>query len=67
MARIVDEKLREAYIGHHRYFVIDNEGVDFHSKINKTLDVVRNIVGLPSDAMNFKKFLVEPLSQSQLD
>jgi len=35
-ARTRDKKLREAYLGHHRYYLVDNKHVNFNEKIRKT-------------------------------
>ena len=57
-ARDRDKRLREAYLGHHRYFIVDNHQ-DFAQKINKTTEFVSSVLGLPVNPFTFKKFLVE--------
>lgn len=52
-------KLRTAYLGHFKYFIIDNKGLDFNMKIDKCVDIVAKILGKPSPNYFFKKFLVE--------
>lgn len=51
-AREVDKKLRNAYLGHHKFFIIDNrpgdKGDGFAKKIDKCVDIVAKIVGKPS-------------------
>lgn len=54
-----DINLRKAYLGHHRYFMLDNKDLDFERKINKGINIVANIVGLPTDMKFFQKYLVD--------
>ena len=44
-ARVVDKRLREAYMGHHRWFMIDNPGVQFDQKVAKTKETIYHILG----------------------
>ena len=36
--------------------------MDFNSKVEKSIDVVKSVLGLPSSPLTFKKFLVDPKS-----
>jgi len=42
---VIDKKLREAYMGHQRWFMIDNPGCDFDQKIAKTKETIYHILG----------------------
>lgn len=44
-AREKDQKLREAYMGHSRWMLIDNKGKDFDSKIKTVKENVHYILG----------------------
>lgn len=57
-ARARDKKLRDAYLGHHRYFIVDNNHKNFNEKIRKTIELVQSILGLPTSHSSFKKYLV---------
>jgi len=35
-ARDRDKRLREAYLGHHRYYIVDNSHKNFGEKLSKT-------------------------------
>ena len=59
-ARISDRKLREAYLGHHRYAIINNTDVDFEQKISNAINFISNQIGLPTDSSVFKKYLICP-------
>ena len=54
----VDRRLRNAYLGHHKFFIIDNKDTDFRGKIDKCVDIVAKIVGKPSPNSYNKKFLI---------
>ncbi len=58
-ARARDLRLREAYLGHHRYFVIGNQGNHFGEKIDKTIGIIKSVLGLPTSKGTFKKYLVD--------
>ena len=59
-ARERDYKLRDAYLGHHRYMIVDNESKSFEDKISKAINLISSSVGLPTDISIFKKYLVCP-------
>ena len=48
-ARSRDNRLRQAYLGHNKYMIVDNETKSFEEKINKTIDMIKSVVGLPTD------------------
>ena len=57
---VIDKKLREAYMGHPGWFMIDNTSVDFDAKIARTKDTVHFILGKSQAGSSFyKKFLLK--------
>ena len=54
----VDHKLRHAYLGHSRFYMVDNNVTHFNMKIDKCVDIVSKIIGLPSPSNHHKKFLI---------
>jgi AAA domain len=48
LAREVDQKTQRAWLGHPHLHVIDNS-TDFEGKMNRLIDIISNIVGLPSN------------------
>ena len=42
---VIDKKLREAYMGHPAWFMIDNPGCNFDQKIAKTKETIYHILG----------------------
>ena len=54
----VDRRLRQAYLGHSRFFIVDNSVTHFNSKIDKCVDIVSKIIGMPSPSNHHKKFLI---------
>jgi hypothetical protein len=57
----VDRRLRHAYLGHSRFFIVDNSVTHFNHKIDKCVDIVSKIIGLPSPTHHHKKFLIHIL------
>lgn len=55
----IDRKLQNAYLGHYKHFIIDNKNVDFNTKIDKCVDVVTKLIGLPTPNSFFKKYLIK--------
>ena len=55
----IDRKLQNAYLGHNKHFIIDNKDTDFNMKIDKCVDVVTKLIGLPTPNSFFKKFLIK--------
>ncbi|CDW90733.1 UNKNOWN [Stylonychia lemnae] len=63
----VDRKLQQAYLGHHNFYIIDNDQRDFNQKIDLCVRVVTKCLGLPTPNSYFKKFLIKisnPLDHS---
>ena len=48
-ARARDHRLRQAYLGHNKYMIVDNETKSFEEKINKAMEMIKSVVGLPTD------------------
>lgn len=48
-ARGRDHRLRQAYLGHNKYMIVDNETKSFEEKINKAMEMIKSVVGLPTD------------------
>lgn len=55
----VDLRLRHAYLGHHSFYIVDNGVTHFSSKIDKCVDIVSKIIGMPSPSHHHKKFLIK--------
>lgn len=65
----VDRKLQKAYLGHHNYFIVDNQNKDFTQKIDMAVKIVTKNLGLPTPNSLFKKFLIKipnPLDHSSI-
>lgn len=56
-ARIVDHKLREAWLGHSHYRIIDNS-TDFECKIERVTEALCRVIGIPTPTEIERKFLV---------
>lgn len=55
----MDKRLRHAYLGHSRFFIVDNNATHFNGKIDKCVDIVSKIIGMPSPSNHHKKFLIK--------
>ena len=55
----VDKRLRNAYMGHYKFFMVDNSVQDFYAKINNVVNIVNKIIGLPFRKSFFKKYLID--------
>ena len=61
-----DKKLREAYMGHQRWFMIDNNCENFNEKITRAKDRVHYILGKSNAGSSFyRKFLLKKTSSKQ--
>lgn len=54
-----DIKLRAAYMGHPRWFMLDNKNIDFNEKIARAKDRVQMILGRQTGNSFYKKFLLK--------
>ena len=61
-----DQKLRQAYLGHQKHLIVDNNSSSFESKMKKTIGLISSVVGLPTDQMVFRKYLVTGDTPMQL-
>ena len=58
LARLLDKKVINAWTGHPRLRVINND-VDFDRKINRVVKEISNVLGLPQPIANERKYIVE--------
>jgi tyrosyl-tRNA synthetase len=59
-AKIQDEKLRRAYLGHQKWIMIENKpNQSFNEKINRAKEAVHRILAIPTCATFYKKFLLK--------
>mmetsp|Transcript_12964 Transcript_12964/g.19537 ORF Transcript_12964/g.19537 Transcript_12964/m.19537 type:complete len:534 (+) Transcript_12964:181-1782(+) len=56
-ASMIDKKLREVYIGHPYLFVVNNS-TGFEEKIDKVVNIVGGIIGMPKRTSDRRKFLL---------
>eukprot|EP01017_Pseudomicrothorax_dubius_P028852 TRINITY_DN3457_c0_g1_i7.p1 TRINITY_DN3457_c0_g1~~TRINITY_DN3457_c0_g1_i7.p1 ORF type:complete len:344 (-),score=67.54 TRINITY_DN3457_c0_g1_i7:84-1115(-) len=57
----VDIKLRKAWMGHPRYYLIDNTSEKgFESKIRRAFEAVLDVIGAPQAVSFYKKYLLTP-------
>ena len=62
----VDRKTQKAWVGHPHLYVFDNS-TDFEGKMQRLVDVISKIVGLPSNLRRRStKFLLEPLDSDNV-
>ena len=54
----LDKALRAAYLGHNKLFIIPSKE-KFSEKIQDTLSSVQSVLGLPTERMRFRKFLID--------
>ena len=61
MARDLDQKIQKAYLGHPHHYVFDNS-TDFEGKLNRLIDRISKIVGLPTNlSKRSAKFLLKSI------
>ena len=48
-ARARDNALREPYLSHSKYMMVDNSCKNFEEKISKAIGLISSVVGLPTD------------------
>mmetsp|Transcript_5962 Transcript_5962/g.22628 ORF Transcript_5962/g.22628 Transcript_5962/m.22628 type:complete len:363 (-) Transcript_5962:36-1124(-) len=56
-SQMIDKKLREVYIGHPYLFVVNNH-TGFEEKIEKVVNIVASIIGMPKKIGSRRKFLL---------
>jgi len=58
-ARELEKKLVNAWVGHPHFTIVDNREQDgFQGKIDRCLDAVFKVIGLPTPQTHHKKFLL---------
>jgi len=57
-ARALDRKLINAWVGHPHFSIIDNRDKTFKQKVDKTVKIICNYIGLPTPTTFYKKFLM---------
>ena len=55
-----DYRLRQAYLGHNRYMIVNNSAKNFEKKISQGINLIAGAIGLPADSSLFKKYLICP-------
>jgi hypothetical protein len=58
MARELDKKLINSWVGHPHFNIIDNREEGFKGKIDKCVETVCRYIGLPTPTSFYKKFLL---------
>lgn len=58
-----DKRLREAYMGHRKWFMIDNSFNDFDSKMKYCISRVHQILGRQGGTAFYKKYLLTKSTQ----
>ena len=44
-----DKKLRQAYLGHNRHMVVNNQAGSFEKKVSSAINQIAHAIGLPTD------------------
>lgn len=60
LARTVDKKLQEAWLGHPHQYIFDNSS-NFEDKLRRVVDRLSMLVGLPSSIRSTSKFLLKKM------
>ena len=60
----LDKKLINAWVGHPHFTIIDNKEKSFSAKIERCVDTVCKVIGLPTPQAFHKKFLLATLPHS---
>lgn len=60
-----DKKIREAYMGHKRWVMIDNSVNDFQQKINNAKTQIQHILGHSTGSNFYKKYLLNKCDGSK--
>jgi hypothetical protein len=58
MAKELDKKLINAWVGHPHFSIIDNKVSGFQKKVDRCVDTVCRYIGLPNKTSFYKKFLL---------
>lgn len=57
-ARVADDKIIDAWTGHHHMRIIGNQ-TNFDEKVNRVINEISNVVGVPEHIEQERKFLVK--------
>ena len=57
-AKVLDQKLINAWVGHPHFSIIDNKEQNFQAKVDKCVETVCRYIGLPTPTSFYKKFLI---------
>jgi CYTH domain-containing protein/thymidylate kinase len=64
-AILIDRKIRESWLGHPRFRIIDNQ-TDFQGKIRRTFSAILQILGMPAPQETRERYLVAQVSDDLL-
>jgi CYTH domain-containing protein/thymidylate kinase len=64
-ALIVDQKIRESWLGHPHFKIIDNS-TDFEGKISRAFSAISHFLGLPAPLQIREKFLVKSVQYEKI-
>lgn len=64
-ARAIDQKIRESWLGHPHFKIIDNS-TDFEGKISRAFAAILHFLGLPAPLKIAEKFLVKNIQYEKL-
>ncbi len=64
-ARTIDQKIRESWLGHPHFRIIDNS-TDFEGKITRTFSAISHFLGLPAPLHISQKYLVKNVRYEKL-
>jgi CYTH domain-containing protein/predicted ATPase len=64
-ARTIDQKIRESWLGHPHFRIIDNS-TDFEGKITRTFSAISHFLGLPAPLHISQKYLVKNVRYERL-
>jgi len=60
LAKEIDKKLRDAWVGHPQFVIVNNDFKEFNDKVRKVYSTVLHMIGRPQEAPKFyKKYLLE--------
>lgn len=54
-----DRRIRDAYLGHRNWNIIDNNVPDFNTKINKAKEAIQHFLGHRAGQSFYRKFLLK--------
>lgn len=66
MAKELDKKLINAWVGHPHFSIIDNRVSGFQKKVDRCVETVCKYIGLPTPTSFYKKFLLKAKGQFEV-